>query len=339
MAESLQTKKFDPKLFEPASKKKLGDKEKIAAPSLSFLQDSWRRLKKNKAAVVCLVLIIIMCILAFAAPWIAPYSPYKQNVQWANLPPKIPGINIPGLNGFRKGADVYATAQVPESTYFYLGTDGLGRDLLSRILYGTRISLIIAFSAALFNLTIGIIYGITSAWFGGRIDNVMQRIIEILSGVPNLVVLVLMLLVFKPGVGSIILALAFTEWLSMARVVRAQTLKLKSQEYILAAQALGESFWKIATKHLIPNLAGVIIIQTMFSIPAAIFFEAFLSFIGIGIPAPGASLGTLINDGYKTFRFLPHLMWYPAGVMCVIMISFNLLADGLRDALDPRMKD
>ncbi len=167
----------------------------------------------------------------------------------------------------------------------------------------------------------------------------MQRLLEILSGVPNLVVVILMLLVLDPGIKSIIIALAITGWISMARVIRAQTLKLKNQEYILAAQTLGESPIKIAFKHLIPNLSGIIIIQTMFSIPAAIFFEAFLSFIGIGIPAPTASLGTLINDGYKTFRFLPHLMWYPAAVICILMISFNLLADGLRDAFDPKMKD
>src|SRR5699024_8356326 len=132
--------------------------------------------------------------------------------------------------------------------------------------------------------------------------------------IPNLVIVILMLLVLKPGIASIIIALALTEWISMARVVRAQTLKLKNQEYVLAARSLGQSSLKIAFKHIMPNLLVIIIIQVMFSIPTAIFFEAFLSFIGIGIPAPNASLGTLINDGYKTFRFLPHLMWYPAGI-------------------------
>ena len=259
------------------------------------------------------------------------------------MPPKIPGIDINGLNGTVKQngvvIDKYEASNVPEDVYYYLGTDSLGRDLLSRILYGTRVSLFIAFMAALFNLTLGVVYGLTSGWLGGKVDNIMQRILEILSGVPNLVVVILMLLVLKPGISSIIIALALTEWLSMARVVRAQTLKLKNQEYILAARTLGQSPMKIAFRHILPNLAGVIIIQVMFSIPSAIFFEAFLSFIGIGIPAPNASLGTLINDGYKTFRFLPHLMWYPAGIMSVIMICFNLLADGLRDAFDPKMRD
>lgn len=330
-------------LFESASESSMQDKEKISAPSLSFMADSWRRLKKNKVAMVSLILLIIITMSSLLAPVIAPHDPNAQTVQYANMPPKIPGIDINGLNGTVKQNDVvidkYEASNVPEDVYYYLGTDSLGRDLLSRILYGTRVSLFIAFMAALFNLTLGVVYGLTSGWLGGKVDNIMQRILEILSGVPNLVVVILMLLVLKPGISSIIIALALTEWLSMARVVRAQTLKLKNQEYILAARTLGQSPMKIAFGHILPNLAGVIIIQVMFSIPSAIFFEAFLSFIGIGIPAPNASLGTLINDGYKTFRFLPHLMWYPAGIMSVIMICFNLLADGLRDAFDPKMRD
>lgn len=309
--------------------------EKIQAPPQSFLQDAWRRLKKNKGAVVSLVIIVVMMLLALLAPVIAPHDPTAQNVAYANLPAKIPGI----FSGVRNGVDAYAQAGVPDGTYFYFGTDSLGRDLLSRVLYGTRLSLVIAFAAAVVDLTIGVTYGLVSGWFGGRVDTVMQRILEIMTAIPNLVILVLMLLFLKPGVGTIILAIGFTSWLSMARVVRGQTLQLKSREYILASRSLGQSFWKIAWKHLLPNIAGIIIIQTMFSIPSAIFFEAFLSFLGIGVPVPNASLGSLINDGYKTFRFLPHLMWFPAIVLCILMISFNLLADGFRDAFDPKMKD
>ena len=234
---------------------------------------------------------------------------------------------------------MYAQQGVPEGVNFFFGTDNLGRDLFSRVLYGTQTSLIIAFVAALFDITIGVTYGIISGWFGGRVDTVMQRFLEIISAIPNLIILVLMLLVLKPGLVSIIIAIGFTSWVTMARVVRAQTLKQKNLEYILASRALGQNFWKIAFKHLLPNMAGLIIIQTMFSIPSAIFFEAFLSFLGIGIPSPDASLGALINGGYKTFRLYPHLMWFPSGVLCVLMISFNLLADGLRDAFDPKMKD
>jgi len=332
-----------PDLFGRAGTSDVQDKEKISAPSLSFLQDSWRRLKKNKVAMVSMVILIIITLLSLLAPVIAPHDPNAQTVQYANLPPKIPGVDINGFNGTvnQNGTriDKYEQVGAAEDVYYILGTDSLGRDLLSRVLYGTRVSLFIAFVAALLNLTIGVTYGLISGWLGGRVDNVMQRILEILSGVPNLVIVILMLLVLDPGIWSIIIALALTEWISMARVIRAQTLKLKNQEYVLAAQTLGQSSLSIAFKHIMPNLLGIIIIQVMFSIPSAIFFEAFLSFIGIGIPAPNASLGTLINDGYKTFRFLPHLMWYPAGIMSVIMISFNLLADGLRDAFDPKMRD
>ena len=309
--------------------------ENISLPPQSFLQDAWRRLKKNKGAVVSLGIVVLFIILALLAPFISPHDPLEQNVQFANLPAKIPGI----FKGMRAGVDAYAQAGVPEGTHYYLGTDGLGRDLLSRILYGTRLSLLIAFAAALFDLTVGVLYGLISGWFGGRVDTVMQRILEIMTAIPNLVILVLMLLFLQPGVGTIILAIGVTSWLTMARVVRAQTLKLKNLEYVLASKSLGQSFWKIALKHLLPNIAGIIIIQTMFSIPSAIFFEAFLSFLGIGVPVPNASLGSLINDGYKTFRFLPHLMWFPAIVLCILMISFNLLADGLRDAFDPKMKE
>lgn len=340
-----EMKNLSPDMFQPAQGSGLDDKEKIVAPSLNFFQDSWRRLKKNKAAVVSLFVLIIMIGLSIAAPVISPHNPNKQTVAYANLPPRIPGVNINGLNGTSKvgntdqRVDKYKQKNVPDNVNYYFGTDGLGRDLLSRILAGTRVSLIIAFVAAFFDLTIGVSYGLISGMSGGRIDNAMQRVLEVISGIPNIVVLILMLLVLQPGIASIVIAMAITGWITMARVVRAQTLKLKNQEYILAAKTLGESNFKIAVKHLIPNLSGVIIINTMFTIPAAIFFEAFLSFIGIGIPAPQASLGTLLSDGYKTFRFLPHLMWYPAAVMCILMISFNLLADGLRDAFDPKMKD
>ena len=327
-------------LFEFCSPSETQNKQQVPLePALSFLADAMRRLKKNKGAVIGGWLIIAFIVIALLAPLLAPYNPTSQQVAYSNLPPKIPGVSINGFNGFRAGVDQYALAGVPSDTYYYLGTDGLGRDLLSRILYGTRLSLVIAFSAALFDLTIGVIYGLISGWYGGKVDIVMQRILEMLSGIPNLVILVLMLLFLQPGIGSIILALGFTGWITMARVVRAQTLKQKSAEYILAAKVLGQSFPQIAWKHLLPNISGVIIIQTMFTIPSAIFFEAFLSFLGIGVPSPSASLGSLINAGYKTFRFLPHLMWFPALVLCVLMISFNLFADGLRDAFDPKQKD
>lgn len=341
--ENLNVNKIPKEKFEPISINDNLDREKISAPSLNFLQDSWRRLKKNKGAVISLILLIIVTILAFGSTWVSPHDPTKQNPKYINLPPKIPGVSIDGFNGTAvvggNRVDKYEQAKVPDDVHFYLGTDGLGRDLLSRLLMGTRMSLIIAFVAAFLDLTFGVIYGMISGMKGGRTDNVMQRILEILSGIPNLVVMILMLTIFKPGMMSIILAMIITGWITMARIVRAQTLKIKDQEYVLAATTLGVSKPKIAIKHVLPNISGVIIVQMMFSIPSAIFFEAFLSFIGLGLTPPTASLGTLLNEGYKTFRFLPHLMWAPAITLSVIMVCFNLLADGLRDAFDPKMND
>lgn len=178
-----------------------------------------------------------------------------------------------------------------------------------------------------------------SGYSGGRVDNFMQRILEVASAIPNLVVVILMLLVLDPGIMSIIIAIAMTSWITMARVVRGQVLKLKDQEFVLASKTLGGSTPSILFKHLLPNVSGVIIINVMFSIPSAIFFEAFLGFIGLGIPAPQASLGTLISEGYKTLQVLPYMVLYPTLVLCIIMIAFNLIADGLRDAFDPKMRD
>ncbi|EOL47735.1 oligopeptide ABC transporter permease [Enterococcus caccae] len=337
-------KEIPAKEFQPLDTSTTKERERIATPSLSFLQDSWRRLKKNKAAVISLILLGIIIFISIITIWVSPHDPTQQNVAYINLPPRIPFLDsINGFNGTAnvagKMVDKYAQANVPDNVNFYLGTDGLGRDVLSRLFMGTRISLLIAFIAALLDITIGVTYGLISGLLGGRVDTVMQRILEVLSGIPNLVVMILMLTVFDPGILSIVLAMVITNWISMARIVRAQTLKLKDQEFVLAAQTLGESRLKIAVKHILPNISSVIIVQMMFSIPSAIFFEAFLSFIGLGLRPPTASLGTLLNEGYKTFRFLPYLMWIPAVTLSVVMICFNLLADGLRDAFDPKMKE
>lgn len=329
--------------FEPLEKNTTVEREAITAPSLSFLQDSWRRLKKNKAAVISTIFLLIVLLISVVTIFASPHDPTEQNASYINLPPKIPGIDINGLNGVSEVGgqmvDRYEAADVPDDVHFYLGTDALGRDLLSRLFMGVRISLFIAFIAATLDIIFGVTYGVISGLLGGRVDNVMQRIIEVLSGIPNLVVMILMLVVFNPGIFSIIAAMAITNWIPMARIVRAQTLKLKDQEFVLAATTLGESKSKIAFKHVLPNISSVIVIQMMFSIPEAIFFEAFLSFIGIGLTPPTASLGTLLNEGYKTFMFLPYQMVIPAVVLSVIMIGFNLLADGLRDAFDPQMKE
>ncbi|PBB06122.1 oligopeptide ABC transporter permease [Salimicrobium humidisoli] len=233
--------------------------------------------------------------------------------------------------------DPYAAKDIDSN--FWFGTDGLGRDQWTRVWEGTRISLYIALLAAAIDMVIGVAYGGISAYYGGRVDNYMQRIIEILTGIPNLVVVVLMILILDPGIMSITIALVITGWIPMARIVRGQVLKLKSQEFVLASQTLGSSDNRVIRKHLVPNVMGLIIINTMFTIPSAIFFEAFLSFIGLGLPTPQASLGTLIDEGFKSLQIYPFILFWPALVLSILMIGFNVLADGLRDAFDPKMRE
>ena len=238
--------KVSPEDFQALPKEEELDAEKIAAPSLTFTQDAWRRLKKNKGAVISLFVIIVMIVVAFGStPFINHDTLVKSAPKYANLPAKIPGVDINGFNGkLKQGGvwvDQYKANNIPEGTYFVLGTDYLGHSLAQRIIYGTKVSLIVALVATFFDLTIGVSYGIVSGWKGGMVDNVMQRIIEIISSIPSLVIVVLMLLVFKPGMTSIILAIAISSWTTMARMIRAETLQLKSQEYVLAARTLGES--------------------------------------------------------------------------------------------------
>lgn len=316
--------------------------ERISKPSVSFWQDAWRRLKKNKGAIFSLILFGLIVIMALLGPVISPYSPNSQTITHANLPPKIPVIENLGifdgvgtLGG--KEVDLYEMKNVDQNYWF--GTDGLGRDMFSRVWKGTQVSLFIAFAAAAIDMLIGVIYGGISGYFGGRVDDIMQRIVEILTGIPNLVVVILFIMIMDPGILAIIIALTITGWTGMSRVVRGQVLKYKTQEFVLAARTLGATDGRIIWKHLMPNVLGVIIINTMFTIPGAIFFEAFLSFIGLGLQAPDASLGTLINDGYKLIQYQPHILAIPAFVLSLIMIAFNLIGDGLRDALDPKMKD
>jgi len=326
-------------LFQPAPIN-VDAQEKINRPSLTFWQDAWIRLRKNKGAIVGLIMVIIISLMAIIAPMVSDYTYKEQDLKRAKLPPKIPVLeNISWLHVDGKdanGVDVYKQRGIKE--YYWFGTDDLGRDLWTRTWYGTRISLYIGFLAAAIDLLIGITYGGISGFYGGRVDNVMQRIIEVLVGIPNLIVIILFILILEPGIISITMAMVITGWVTMARIVRGQILKLKNMEYVLAARTLGASNSRLIFKHLIPNVIGPIIITTMFTIPSAIFTEAFLSFIGLGIRPPEASLGSLVNEGYKSIQTFPHMMMIPAGVISLLILSFNLVADGLRDALDPKMR-
>ncbi len=219
-----------------------------------------------------------------------------------------------------------------------LGTDGLGRDVWIRILYGARISLTVGLVASLVNLLIGVIYGGISGYEGGRVDNVMMRIVDIINSVPSLLVVILLMVVYKPGLTTIIATIGLIYWVGMARLVRGQVLSLKEQEFVLAARTIGVSKFKIIMKHLIPNAMGPIIVSLTMSIPSAIFTESFLSFIGLGVSAPEASWGTLANDALGGIRSYPYQLVAPSVAIAVTMFAFNFLGDGLRDALDPRLR-
>ena len=279
------------------------DSERIVGPPVGFWRDSWNRLKKNRGALVGLVVIVVVIVIAYLGPLVSPYTPYGQDLS-------------------RRFAD--------PSSRFWFGTDEFGRDMWNRVWIGTRVSLYIGFLAAFLDLAVGVAYGAISGLLGGRVDNVMQRGIEILNGVPYLL---------SPGIITITIAIGLTSWTFMARIVRGRMLQLKEQEFALASLSLGANRARLLAKHLLPNSLGPMIVNLMFTIPLAIFSEAFLSFIGLGIQPPDTSLGALLSEGYKELRFHSYLLWFPTAVFSLLMISFNLLADGLRDALDPKMRE
>ena len=221
---------------------------------------------------------------------------------------------------------------------YLLGTDHLGRDILSRLMYGTRISLLVAFIAAAVNMVIGIFYGGISGYLGGQTDAVMMRIVDIISTIPLTLYVILIKVCLADGFLSIVIALSSVYWVDMARVVRGQVLSLKNQEFVMAARTIGSSTLAILTNHLIPNAMGPILVTVTMLIPSAIFMEAFMSFIGIGIAPPLASLGTMCNDATEALRTNPYQLFLPALVICFIMFAFNFVGDGLRDALDPKLK-
>jgi len=282
-----------------------------ARPNTTYHQDAWRRLKKNKLAMLGLYTIIAIIVIAVIGPWLSPLSYSDQNLNETNRPP---------------------------SSDHWFGTDNLGRDLFIRVLYGARISLSIGIVASLINLTIGVAYGGIAGYSGGRIDRIMMNIVDVLYGIPVLVYVILLMVILTPGLTNIFIALGISYWLGMARIVRGQILSLKEQEYILAARTIGAGKWRILFNHLIPNSLGPIIITMTLAIPEAIFTEAFLSFIGLGVAAPMASWGVLASEGVASLRSYPFQLFFPAIAISITMLAFNFLGDGLRDALDPRVR-
>lgn len=329
---------FLPDDFQLAGEKNQVDVDKSFA-NISVTRDSLRRLARNKGAVISIVLILLVVIMAIIGPGMNEYTYQQMDTKLASLPPRIPVLEKIGIcDGVKDGVDMYEKVGA-KNLYFWFGTDTLGRDLWTRLWAGTRVSLIIAFVSAFGGLIIGVIYGMVSGYIGGKTDMIMQRIIEVINGIPSLVIMTLMVMVMQPSVGAIVTALLMTGWIGMARLVRGQTLKMKEEEFILASKTLGAPTARILFKGVLSNIFSQIIINCMFSIPGAIFAESFLAFVGLGLPQPKPSLGILISEGYKTMTIHPFQMAFPVVVLAVLMLSFNVFADGLRDALDPRMKE
>ncbi len=394
------------KFIDKASKT---DNEQLR-PSLTYWQDAWRRLKKNKLAMAGLIGVIFIVVFGLLGPFFTPYSYEEQELDYANIPPKLEIRHVQGedyvylsrdykllvvtsdgdlirrldnvnkdvinriytydYNGneiadegdifvdfsyrvdpLKKDLGIEFTIQYgdniveqPEDTVkngnYRWGTDNLGRDIQTRVMFGARISLTVALVATVVNLFIGVTYGSISGYIGGTTDNIMMRIVDIINSIPLLLYVILLMMLFENGGGlwTIIIALASVYWVGMARLVRAQVLGLKEQEYVLAAKTIGVSGSKIIARHLIPNAMGPIIVSMTMMIPSAVFTESFLSFIGLGVSAPQASWGTLASDALGSLVSYPYMLFYPAAAIALTMLAFNFLGDGLRDALDPRLR-
>ena len=287
---------------------------------------------RDRRAMIGLGIVVVIIILAILGPILSPYG-YRDIVSFTDETGKevvAKGVSPQlGLGGDGPFAD----------HMFLFGTDDLGRDLWTRTWQGARVSLIIAFVTIFIDMIIGMSYGLISGYFGGAVDNIMQRIVEIANSVPRLVIVSVLAIFMPKGMGLVIVALLLTEWIGMSKIARAEMLRIKEQEYVLASRTLGAHSMHIIFKQILPNTIGPIITQVMFSIPTAIFTEAFLSFVGLGIPVPQCSLGSLISEGYNSFTTHPYQIVAPIIVMALLMLSFNLVGDGLREALDPKLKE
>lgn len=321
---------LSPDDFAPVTKQEQDNLTKLTE-NTSYWKDAWRRLKQNKIAMAALIVIVLIIIFAFIGPLFSPYT-YDQQI--------------------RGDENLLSSLKHP------FGTDNLGRDLMVRCMVGARISIIIGIGSAIIVLVIGAVYGAISGLIGGLVDNIMMRIVEIVYSVPDILIIILLQIVIKeplkkafdsgsifgglqklgPGIVAIFIVYGLLYWVSMARIVRGQVLQLKEMEYVNAATALGANRSRLIKKHLLPNCVGTLIVTTMLQIPSAIFTEAFLSFLGLGVSAPMASLGSLSSDALNGIQSYPTRLLFPAILISIIILAFNLFGDGLRDALDPKLK-
>lgn len=284
----------------------------IACPKVSYWADAWRRFRENKIALVALIILVILVIMVIIGPGISGYNFEQMNTDEIN--------------------------QLPSAEHWF-GTDDLGRDLFARVFQGGRVSLTIGIVGAVVASVVGSIYGGIASYFGGIVDDIMMRIVEVLLSIPYLLTVILISVVTdSKSIGTMMLALVLTGWCGIARLVRGQMLQLKSQEYILAANALGVSPIKTIMRHMIPNTLGMIIVAITFDIPGYIFSEAFLSYVGLGVQPPDTSWGALASAAQQNFMFYPYQLFFPSLMIALTMLGFTLLGDGLRDALDPKLR-
>lgn len=292
---------------------KLSDSEKnnefIAVQSKTYFQDAWAHFKKNKLALVSLCFLLVMVALAILVPLLSPYTYDGQDLMLRNDPPSL---SHP------------------------LGTDKFGRDIFVRLMYGARISLSVGFAAAFINLFLGVVYGGVCGYFGGKLDMVLMRIADIIYSIPSMLYVIMVMLIFGSNIFSVLLALSVSGWIGMARQVRTQVMSLKEREYAQAARVMGASHRRILFKHLITNSIGPIIVNTTLMVPQAIFTEAFLAFVGIGISIPQSSWGTMANEARSLIQSYPIQMLWPVLAISLTMLSLNFIGDGLNEALDPR---
>ena len=347
--------------------------EPFTTEPIGFYRDAMRRLCHNRVSMISLSAILIIVILAIIVPMVSGYSYVEQNVEQKHLPPKIPLLEKLGIadgtrvmtnrkkssisdtsrfpegsvleiiNEYKVGkqdvvdvrVDYYKYCGVPEGEYHWFGTDYLGRDILTRLFHGARISLLISLLSVLTNLIIGIIYGSVAGYYGGKVDMFLTHLAEVLDGLPYLVVTILFMLLLGSGMFSIILALTVTGWIGTARLTRAQFYRYKGREYVLSARTLGVPDWRLIFRHILPNTIGPLITRAMIAVPGAIFSESFLAYIGLGIKPPEPSIGVLLSTGQSVLLQYPYQTLFPAILISVLMVAFNMLSNGLRDALDP----
>ena len=348
LSTQIDLSKFSPEMFRPATEEEKRQQD-VMSESTTFFRDGMRKLFKNPLAVVSLILLFVIVVTIIVAPMIVPYS-YEE---------------ILSVDGRRdKGAKNLAPFTYSKMEQQYIdkggerfphifGTDEQCRDYFIRVIYGTRISLTVGFFASIIVLIIGMLYGSISGYIGGRTDLIMMRIVDIIYSLPDMLIIILLSVVlnevlhFKTGtllarlgtnMVSLFIVFGLLYWVGMARLIRGQILSIKENEYILAARSIGAKPGRIIRKHILPNCLSVIIISTALQIPSAIFTESFLSFVGIGVKAPMPSLGSLANAAREGLQSYPYKLIFPAIMICLIVLSLNLLGDGLRDAFDPKLK-